>query len=429
MLRRFSSSLTFLWVVVLFAVPLPFLAAYRFGGSGLTPVVGFGILAYTWMLAAIYLATRPAFLDRAVGLPHLYMVHGALTVIALTLAWLHAALGTAFGIATTLGFAALYLMTFLVAYALVFMAGWLSQRVRWVATLKRSLERALKHEVNTKVHLLNLLVVLLVFFHVQFLGFTRQNIPFIVLFDGATLAVLALLVAGWARRSQGSIGATVTSARQVATRTTELTLQLSESQGRGKAYAWEAGDFTFIRFPQVNGMGEWHPFSIVNAPGRDGKLFFDIRADGDFTRGVAKLPAGAVAEVLPSYGRYERMIDEHGDSAPLVMIAGGIGVTPLLSLLAAYVGTGRPIAFLYGARSEADMVYADALRSLAARHANLHLVLKAGGRLEEEQVARVMHPDSVYLIAGPYPMQRGWRKFLLAHGVDADDMYYEPFAM
>ncbi|WP_307739031.1 hypothetical protein [uncultured Parolsenella sp.] len=97
--------------------------------------------------------------------------------------------------------------------------------------------------------------------------------------------------------------------------------------------------------------------------------------------------------------------------------------------LAAYVDTGRSVAFLYGARSERDMVYADSLRELAASHSNLRLVLKAGSRRSEDGVAASMAPGAVYLIAGPCPTRRAWRSFLLGRGVSADDLYYEPFAM
>ena len=436
MLRRLSTSLTLLWVVVLFVVPLPLLAAFSLGGSGLTPPVGFGIIAYSWMLTAVFLASRPRWADELVGLPHLYMVHGILSVCALALAWAHAMLSQLSGAAATFGFAALYLLTFLVLCALVFLAGWLAQRVRWVAALRRRLERGVRHETSVRIHLFTLVAVSLVFLHVQFIFYIRENLAFEALFVAETVLVLGRFFVSGAREQRGAVAATVASARQVAERTTELVLEAP----RGSKLSWHAGDFAFIRFPEVAGLEEYHPFSMTNAPEADGvaaadvattgpRLVFGIRADGDFTRGVASLRPGARAEVLPPYGRYQHFIEAHEKDVPLVMIAGGIGVTPLLSLLAAYADTGRPIAFLYGARSERDMVYEAPLRDLASTRANLRLVLKAGERLTEDEVASCMAPRAVYLIAGPYLMQRAWRRFLAQRGVDADDVYYEPFSM
>ena len=158
-------------------------------------------------------------------------------------------------------------------------------------------------------------------------------------------------------------------------------------------------------------------------------MVFDIRADGDFTSGVGGLKPGEQARILPPFGRYQHFIEEHAPGAPLVMLAGGIGVTPLLSLLQAYAGSGRRITFLYGARRRGQLLYADALQRLGASNPRVRVELLAGGRFGNESVSATLGQGSLYLIAGPYPMQRAWRTFLLRHGVDADDIYYEPFSM
>ena len=262
MLRRISSSLALVWVVVLFVVPLPLLAAFSLGGSGLTPGIGFGIIAYSWMLTAVYLASRPRWADRLVGLPHLYMVHGILSVLALCLAWAHAVLSTLAGLAATFGFAALYLLTFLVVCALVFLAGWLAQRVRWVARLRRRLERGVRRETSVRVHLLTLVAVALVFLHVQGIAYIRENVAFTVLFYAETVLVVGAFFARGLREQNATVTATVVGARQVAERTTGLTLALPV----GARLPWQPGDFTFLRFPDAPGMADFHPFSMSNAP-------------------------------------------------------------------------------------------------------------------------------------------------------------------
>lgn len=434
MLRRITTSTALAWVVALFIIPLPFLIALRTGlpsfYTAMAPGIGIGVIAYVWMLTAVYLAGRPRWVDRTVGLPHMMMIHGVLSLLAITLAYLHANLLPAEGLTKTLGGAGLYLFLFLAVYSLVFMAGWLSQRVRWIAALKRVLERVFRHEASVWIHRLNLLAVALIFLHVQSIAFIRDDLPFIILFDAATAAVFAWYVVSKIRQQAGRVKARVADVRTVANGVTELTLALPANAG-----AWEPGDFTFIRFPEVKGMREYHPFSMINtADGRDVDaqghtlMRFDIRADGDFTRRIGTLPVGTVAHVQPSFGRYRRFIDEHAPSAPLVMLGGGIGVTPLLSLIGAYRGE-RDITLLYGARTEGDLVHADDLRRLDASHANVHVTLRAGGRFGEREVADAMRPGALYLIAGPYAMIRSWRAFLLRHGVKADDIYYEPFAM
>ena len=155
----------------------------------------------------------------------------------------------------------------------------------------------------------------------------------------------------------------------------------------------------------------------------------NIRNDGDFTSHIASLPPGEVADVLPPFGRYQRFIDEHEPDAPLMMLAGGIGVTPLLSLLTAYAGSGRRITFLYGARTPGQLVYADALEQMGRSYPNVDVQLRAGGRFTGENVANTLGQGTLYLIAGPYAMQHSWRSLLLRRSVNADDIYYEPFSM
>lgn len=64
-----------------------------------------------------------------------------------------------------------------------------------------------------------------------------------------------------------------------------------------------------------------------------------------------------------------------GDGAPVVLIAGGIGITPMLSMLTAACenGDGREIWLFHGSRNGADHVMKDHLETLAADHPNLHL--------------------------------------------------------
>ncbi len=52
------------------------------------PIIA-GTIAYVWLLLAIYLSTRPRRLDRLIGLPKVYMIHGIMSLGAILLAWLH----------------------------------------------------------------------------------------------------------------------------------------------------------------------------------------------------------------------------------------------------------------------------------------------------------------------------------------------------
>ncbi|MCP5200279.1 MAG: pyridoxamine 5'-phosphate oxidase family protein [Gammaproteobacteria bacterium] len=57
-----------------------------------------------------------------------------------------------------------------------------------------------------------------------------------------------------------------------------------------------------------------------------------------------------------------------GGAGPLVLVAGGIGVTPLASMLAEAVARGRPVTFVYAARHGGEAPLLDEVRGLARSH-------------------------------------------------------------
>ena len=130
-MKRITSNIALAWAVVLFIIPLPFLAALVAGFPALYSDALFGaelgVVAYTWMLAAVYLACRPRWVDRTVGLPHMYMIHGVLAILAIILAFLHQSLLPGAGALIGLtGHAGLYLFMAVAAWSLVFMASCLT---------------------------------------------------------------------------------------------------------------------------------------------------------------------------------------------------------------------------------------------------------------------------------------------------------------
>lgn len=87
MLKKLRSHLGLSWLTILFVVPFPFLYTLNKGLSQLQLHNKLGILlgalAYVWMLTAIYIATKPKWIDQWVGLPSAYMIHGIIALLAL----------------------------------------------------------------------------------------------------------------------------------------------------------------------------------------------------------------------------------------------------------------------------------------------------------------------------------------------------------
>ena len=91
----------------------------------------------------------------------------------------------------------------------------------------------------------------------------------------------------------------------------------------------KAGQFASIRIMGPDGWSEPHPFTISCSPEEE-RLRFTIKNSGDFTARVKDWEIGAEVQCDGPYGAFCKDIDDKQD---IVMIAGGVGITPFLSVL------------------------------------------------------------------------------------------------
>ena len=109
-----------------------------------------------------------------------------------------------------------------------------------------------------------------------------------------------------------------------------------------------------------------HPFSFSSsAEASDGRVEMSIRNLGDFTSEVHKVPVNKRVYIDGPYGAFTM-----GDPADmLVLIAGGVGITPMMSMIRTLADQGdkRPIILLYGSKDWASITFREELEALQAR--------------------------------------------------------------
>jgi nitric oxide dioxygenase len=126
---------------------------------------------------------------------------------------------------------------------------------------------------------------------------------------------------------------------------------------------------------------------------------------------------------------------------PLVLISGGVGITPTLAMLQAALTTDRPVHFIHSARHGGVHAFRDAIEALAARYPQLKRFYcyeqrRAGdadahgtGYLDEKHLVKWL-PESrdvdVYFL-GPVAFMKGVKKHLKAIGVPESQGRYEFF--
>lgn len=423
MLTRRKYLLGLAWVVAIFVIPLPFIQTLSAGlpaiYSSEKMAIIFGSIAYSWMLLAIYIGTKPKWLDRLIGLPSAYMLHGILSIAAIVLAYLHKIGSPSGGLIKLTGDWAFDLFVGLAIYSLVFMAGWLTSRVKPLAMLKKQLSKKIfKHEVSVWIHKLNLVATVLVFIHVMLISYIRAIAPFMFAFYlYSAFVLIAYLIS---LRPDRGVEAILANNVEISPRVQELSLQLT------KPIDTKAGDFVFLSFPKIAKMKEPHPFSVVSAPNRDKEMVLAIRGDGDFTKNLATIEPGAEALVNGGYGLYQTTID-NVKPTHMIIIAGGIGVVPMLSIVDA--NPDIDTTFFYNAHTQNNLLYPEKFARWEQR--DNFTDYQQVGRFDDETILNTVPRDLsklVALIGGPAPMGRHWVKLFSQLGLNSGQIYYEEFS-
>jgi predicted ferric reductase len=109
-----------------------------------------------------------------------------------------------------------------------------------------------------------------------------------------------------------------------------------------------------------------HPFSFSSsAAASDGRVEMAIRELGDFTNDIGKVPVGRRVYIDGPYGAFTtgQPVDMH------VLIAGGVGITPMMSIIRTFADQGdkRPVVLLYGSKGWDAITFREELEELTAR--------------------------------------------------------------
>ena len=129
---------------------------------------------------------------------------------------------------------------------------------------------------------------------------------------------------------------------------------------RGAEGSWRfvPGQFAWLRMAQ-SPTAEEHPFTISSSA-RDEYTSFTVRHAGDFTRTLTALPPGTPVWVDGPHGAFSGDI---GRCSGFVLIAGGVGITPMMSMLrtAADRGDRRPYRLVVVASRPEDLLFREEL--------------------------------------------------------------------
>ena len=414
----------------------------RHGGLDRLPSPG-GPLVAVGQVTALYgtylaliqlvLMSRSPWLDQVFGMDGLAVAHRWLGFATVWLLLGH-------GVFTTIGYAlgdssnvVAEFITLITTYPYVLMATVSGALFAAVAISSvRAARRRLSYETWYGIHLYAYLAIALGFLHQLFVGsdFTRDRVA-VAYWVGLYVVTVALVLVF-------RVGAPVAFSVRHRLRVSNI---VTEAPGVISIYvtgrdlhrlAVRSGQYFVWRFLTRDGWWRGHPFSISSAP-NGSWLRITVKELGDWSKTLQGLEIGTRVFIEGPYGV---LTGARRTKAKVLLVAGGIGITPLRALLEALPARHGDLTLLYRVRDAHDILFRDELDEIALeRGARIHYLVgrrtdATGDVLEAGSLERLV-PDirerDVYL-CGPTPMMQRVEASLRRLGLPAGQIHAERFA-
>jgi predicted ferric reductase len=392
-----------------------------------------GLVGTYLVVVEVLLMGRVAWLDRLIGMDRLAVWHRRNGEYSITLLVAHAAL-TIWGYAVTANtglisetssviFTYTDMLAATVGLGLLVVVGLISARV---------LRRRVSYHTWYFIHLYTYIALALSFAHQFATGVDFATHPLNRALWIAMYAVVGLLLVSYRA---------VKPVRDAFRHQLRVARVTSEGPGFTSVYITgnrlaelriESGQFFMWRFLTKDGWWQAHPYSLSAAP--NGKwLRFTVKDLGDHSSTLPTLRPGT--RVL-SEGPYGAFTERRRIRRKVLLIGGGVGITPLRALFESLPGRPGDITLIYRARTPEDIAFRDELEAIArARKARLHYVVGPSRQHPEyltsghltHLVADVARRD-VY-VCGPSSMMSTVVTALKVAGVPRRHIYREDFEL
>jgi ferredoxin-NADP reductase len=214
------------------------------------------------------------------------------------------------------------------------------------------------------------------------------------------------------------------------------TLKLSPVDGA--LFRHLPGQFVFLTLLRAGLPAEEHPFTISSSPSQVGFIAATIKELGNYTRTVGLTRAGDGALVEGPFGRFCHL---HHDAERFLFISGGVGCTPVASMLRFMRDTvdHRQALYLCANRTEVDIAFREEFDRLPASMKVVHVLSDPGpgwrgarGRLDAatlQRLAGAALARADVLLCGPTQFMAALRGSLRGLGVPSGRIHTERFTV
>ncbi|MCB1886007.1 MAG: pyridoxamine 5'-phosphate oxidase family protein [Rhodocyclaceae bacterium] len=222
-------------------------------------------------------------------------------------------------------------------------------------------------------------------------------------------------------RGDGPLPLVVTGVRQLTPRIQAFELR---SVDRLPLPAVAAGAHLGVPIDDAGGL---RAYSICSNPARRDIYEIAVLREADGRGGSRAMhdtvALGSVLHCQPPANHFPL----HADKRPAVLIAGGVGITPLKAMAQTLLARGAPFHLHYAGRSRAEMAFADRLERALGAALTLYPA-DEGRRLDIVAVLRAAPADALIYLCGPERLIDAARDAAAFLGIDAARLRIERFA-
>ncbi len=213
---------------------------------------------------------------------------------------------------------------------------------------------------------------------------------------------------------------------------------------RPPGFTFTAGQFIDLSLPNLSKAdpeGHTRALTLASAPSEQQLMVATRLRDTAFKRMLAEMPLGTTIDLEGPFGQFTLSSD---DSRPIVLLAGGIGITPFRSMLveAAHHKLSHRLILIYSNRHPKDAAFLDELRTLQEENEHFTCIgtmtsPNGGtetwegetGRIDPVMLRKYVKETeaALYYVVGPPAMVDGLRKMLESAGIQKTNIRSEEF--
>ncbi len=397
---------------------LPF-GEYLYDTGRMLALVGFVFAFFQFVLSS-----RIKWIERDIGLDKLFNIHRTAGMIALTFLLIHPvclflsdiSYGDipSFNLPKAIGFTSLFIFILVVGAAVLY------SRLN------------LKYETWKTIHWASYVALPLGFVHSLRLGSDLVSLPLRVFWLVMGGSYVAILVSKLWNRLQ---------VRRHPYQVAQVVQETHDTWSvhfEGRRIDYQPGQFLTVWLIRSGRVSEPHPFTISSSPTED-RLSISVKSVGDFTDTIRDTKPTDRAYIDAPYGAFSFL---NHDAHNLVFIAGGIGITPFMSMLRYIVDKGldRNVLLIWGNKAERDIAFRDELDKMVTEMPSLQVVHLMSSQddwpgekgyvdaaLLNKHIQDV--ENSQVFVCGPPAMMRQVIGALRELGVPKQRLHYERFAL